>query len=453
MSWYETSALRTERHRFTADLAWTIVVGGLAVLATLALDTHGAFRPSSTLSTFVWSTLVVAPLAWRRVRPVASTAAVAGAAVGHVIAGMPLLLPADLAILVALYSVTVYGPRWAHRAAIAVALTGAGLLGAITAWYDGNVGTGLAMAVLAGAMALAAWALGLTRRSRRDLLDTLRERARSLEIERDQQAQIATAAERARIAREMHDIVAHSLSVVIAQADGGRYAATSNPEAAGRALEVIAETGRAALADMRRLLGVLRSDDGGPEANAPRAPQPGMSPSAGGASVGRANGGATGDPATSRRMTEGSRRMTEVVEPDDLPADLDDADLASLVDQARDAGMKVSFVKVGTPRRLPPGAGLTLHRVCQEALTNVRKHGGPDVSVTVVTRWEAASVELEVSDDGRGAAAEDGSGATPGYGLLGMSERAALFGGKVTAGPKPGGGWRVRFTMPLPAGA
>ncbi len=451
MSWYETSALRTERHRFTADLAWTVVLGGFAVLLSVVLEAGGAgvsaFRTVPLWRTALFAVLLVAPLTWRRVRPVPSTAAVALAAIAHVAAGQPLVLPADLAILVALYSVTVYGPRWAHRTAIVVALGGAALLGLIVWRYD-TLGAGFVLAVVGGAIALATWALALTRRSRRDLLDTLRERARSLEIERDQQAQIATAAERARIAREMHDIVAHSLSVVIAQADGGRYAATSNPEAAGRALEVIAETGRAALADMRRLLGVLRSDDGGPGANAPRAPQPGMSPSAGGAQA----GGATAlGPATSRRMTESTEAPAR--EPDDLPADLDDADLASLVNQARDAGMKVSFVKVGTPRRLPPGAGLTLHRVCQEALTNVRKHGGPDVSVTVVTRWEAASVELEVSDDGRGAAAEDGSGATPGYGLLGMSERAALFGGKVTAGPKPGGGWRVRFTMPLPAGA
>jgi signal transduction histidine kinase len=132
----------------------------------------------------------------------------------------------------------------------------------------------------------------------------------------------------------------------------------------------------------------------------------------------------------------------------------DDADLGGLLEQARQAGMRVSFVRVGTPRRLPPGAGLTLHRVCQEALTNVRKHGGPDVSVTVVARWGERSVELEVADDGRGAAAVDGEGdgTDQGYGLLGMRERAALFGGTRTAGPRPGGGWRVRFAMPLPAG-
>ncbi|WP_418276149.1 sensor histidine kinase [Isoptericola jiangsuensis] len=105
-------------------------------------------------------------------------------------------------------------------------------------------------------------------------------------------------------------------------------------------------------------------------------------------------------------------------------------------------------MRVGTPRRLPPGAGLTLHRAAQEALSNVRKHAGPDPGVTVVERWESDAVVLEVSDDGRGAAAGTGE---PGYGLLGMRERAAMFGGNVVTGPRPGGGWRVRFTMPLPS--
>lgn len=472
MSWYETSARRTERHRFRVDLVATLILGGLAVLLSVVVAGPASLVPGRVDLLPLWAVLMVAPLPWRRTQPVWSTAAVALAALTHVAAGVPLILPADVAILVALYSVTVYGPVWAHRAALGVALGGAGLLGAIIAFHDRELGTGLGIATLSGALVMAAWALGLVRRSRQDLLDTLRERARSLEIERDQQAQLATAAERARIAREMHDIVAHSLSVMIAQADGGRYAARSSPEAAGTALEVIAETGRAALADMRRLLGVLRSDDdAGRAGNAPRAPQPGMSPAwvldgpgtlAGAASggTGAAGAGAAGTGATAAGMGAGggargagappSSATTNPAGPRDLEAQIDDADLGSLVEQARGAGMKVSLVRMGTARRLPPGAGLTLHRVCQEALTNVRKHGGPGVDVTVVVRWQPAAVELEVSDDGRGAAATEGAEATPGYGLLGMSERAALFGGTVTAGPRPGGGWRVRFTMPLP---
>ncbi|QAY68935.1 sensor histidine kinase [Xylanimonas protaetiae] len=447
MGWYERASTWAEDHRFGIDAMWTAVLGLPTVLLTTAVRGLGlSWEARGGTATMLWAVLLVAPLAWRRVRPVESTAVVALAAAGHVVVGRsPLLLPADIAILVALWSVTVYGPAWAHRTAMAAALGGAGLLGLAVAVIGGSasdVATATALATMSAVLALAVWALALVRRSRREMVDALRDRAARLEIERDQQATIATAAERARIAREMHDIVAHSLSVVVAQADGGRYAAAADPAAAERALEVIAETGRAALADMRRLLGVLRSDDGGARdggargtrargdvvvgdagtTRAPRAPQPGMSPT------------------------------THAVAP--LVSDPDDADLGSLLDQARGAGMTVSFVRVGEPRRLPPGAGLTLHRICQEALTNVRKHGGPSVKVTVVVRWGTTSVELEVADDGRGAAAAEGPAgeAAAGYGLLGMRERAAMFGGQVTAGPRPGGGWRVRFTMPLPAG-
>ncbi|MCL2595134.1 MAG: sensor histidine kinase [Promicromonosporaceae bacterium] len=405
---------RMRRQRFAADAIGTVVLGVPAVWFSPEFNGGVSGISASTSTVIIWSILLVAPLAWRRAWPMASTLAVALAALGHVIAGIPIILPADLAILAALYSITVHGPVWAHRTALFVSLTGAGILGFGPLTSRVSAGESLTIALLAAALALAAWALGLVRRWRGDMLAALRDRAERLETERDQQAQIATQAERARIAREMHDIVAHSLSVMIVQADGGRYAGASDPAAAERALTVISETGRAALADMRRLLGVLR---------------------------------------------EGPSTSSEPAVPGFAPAPLvpqqgasDDADLGQLIEQARADGLRVSDVRVGEPRRLPPGAGLTLHRVCQEALTNVRKHGGPDVSVTVVTRWSATAIELEVSDDGRGAAASDratvsGEG---GFGLLGMRERAAMFGGTVTAGPKPGGGWRVRFVMPLP---
>ncbi|ACZ31614.1 histidine kinase [Xylanimonas cellulosilytica DSM 15894] len=484
MGWHERVSAWADEHRFGIDAVWTAVLGVPAALVSSALAAVGrSWSDPGNAIVALWGLALVAPLAWRRVRPVGSTAVIAVVAMGHVVvAGIPLILPADAAILVALWSVTVYGPAWAHRAALGVALLGAATLGLQMVLYNGFDQTSLTsatgFAIACGVLALAVWALGLVRRSRRETLDALRDRARRLEIERDQQATIATAAERARIAREMHDIVAHSLSVVVAQADGGRYAAAADPAAAARSLEVIAETGRAALADMRRLLGVLRSDDGGRGGGgagvggggvggtggvgvgmggggsggvgvvgtgggvgggtAPRAPQPGMSP--------RDDDGAASSGATSSGAASSGAAP--------LAVGPDDAELGSLLDQARGAGMTVSFVRVGEPRRLPPGAGLTLHRICQEALTNVRKHGGPGVKVTVVVRWGPTAVELEVSDDGRGAAAADDAagGGVAGYGLLGMRERAAMFGGQVTAGPRPGGGWRVRFRMPLPSG-
>ncbi|PZR54319.1 sensor histidine kinase [Xylanimonas oleitrophica] len=442
MGWYERAVAWGERHRFAIDAVGTTTAALFVVPASLATVAGGSLGRSGTWELLAWSVALVAPLAWRRVQPVWSTAVVAAAALSHLLLGPPIIFPADLAVLWALYAVTAYGPVWAHRAALGLALMGAAMLGGTMSLAAGDVNAGAAMAITASITALAAWAFGLVRRSRRETLEALRDRALRLEIERDQQAQIATAAERARIAREMHDIVAHSLSVIVAQADGGRYAAQADPQAAARVLGVVSETGRAALADMRRLLGVLRSDDA-PRATtdaphplpsgsrAPLAPMPGTVSSA------------VGHPAP----------VAPAV-PAGLAPGPDDADLESLLEQARGAGMRVSLVRVGDPRRLPPGAGLTLHRVCQEALTNVRKHAGPEVSVTVVTRWGPRSVELEVADDGRGAAAEpssgDGRAGSSGYGLLGMRERAAMFGGSVTAGPRPGGGWRVRFSMPLP---
>ncbi|WP_278235174.1 histidine kinase [Isoptericola sp. AK164] len=415
-----------EHHRFLVDAVGAGILA-LVVLLT-ASDLSGSDRGPAVV---VWSVALVVPLAWRRTHPVASVVAVYAVALAHLVSGLPLLLPGDLAVLAALWAVTVYGPRWAHVTAIVSAVAGCFLLGPVLvlqgAWFSGLADT-LGISLFCSTVALAVWALALVRRYRRVTVEALRDRAERLEVERDQQARIATAAERARIAREMHDIVAHSLSIVVAQADGGRYAASSDPQAAVRALDVVSETGRAALADMRRLLGVLRDDDG----HVVRAPAlSGAGPAPGG-----------GGPATPSGATA----------PPSSPAPLapqpDDAELDGLVVQAREAGMRVSLVRVGTPRRLPPGAGLTLHRVTQEALSNVRKHAGPQPRVTVVLRWEAEAVTVEVSDDGRGAAALPG---TDGYGLLGMRERAAVFGGSVTAGPRPGGGWRVRFTMPVPA--
>ncbi|WP_418276150.1 sensor histidine kinase [Isoptericola jiangsuensis] len=294
MGWYARTVRWFEGHRFTVD-ATVVALFALVVAATSTdLTNYAGGRSAATV---LWSLAVAVPLAWRRVRPVASAVAVYAVALAHLLAGFPLLLPADVAVLVALYSVTVYGPRWAHRTAIASTAAGCLLLVVVASVRSSGLGSPadvadlLPISVFLGSIALAVWAFGLTRRYRRVTTETLRDRAERLEVERDQQAQIATAAERARIAREMHDIVAHSLSIVVAQADGGRYAAASDPAAAARSLTVISETGRAALADMRRLLGVLRDDtidrtagDGSPPPHHPapldprRAPAPPASP-------------------------------------------------------------------------------------------------------------------------------------------------------------------------------
>jgi len=245
--------------------------------------------------------------------------------------------------------------------------------------------------LLAAAAGFATWkGRQATRRARR--LDEQLARDTAAE------AQLAAAAERARIAREMHDVVAHTLSVVVAQADGGRFAARTDPEAAARTLDTIAEVSRSALTEMRGLLGLLRDSDG----EAALGPQPSL---------------------------------------DDIP---------TLVAATREGGLDVAYVTTGTPRPLPIGAGLVLYRVAQEGLTNVLKHAGPGVKAFVQLTWEAADAVLTIADDGRGAAAHsDGSG----QGIVGMQERVTIFGGTLTAGPRAGGGFIVRARLPLQSAA
>ncbi len=234
------------------------------------------------------------------------------------------------------------------------------------------------------------------RRLRQREQDRLRERARLLEQERAQEIKLAATAERARIAREMHDVVAHSLSVTISQADGGRYAARTDPEAAITALETISVTGRQALNDMRALLGVLRQDD-----EQQLAPQP-------------------------------------------------DADvIPDLIEQVRGGGLNVDLKIIGRARKLPPGPALAAYRIVQESLTNVIKHAGPTSKAWVRLNWDATLLEIEVIDDGRGAGAGlDGIDTGGGQGIRGMNERATLYGGRLQAGPRTGGGFTVRAQLP-----
>ncbi|OCI32547.1 sensor histidine kinase [Oerskovia enterophila] len=460
MGWYENMGKWWERHRFAVDLTSTAVVALVFIPFALAYGTN--VTGGSTLST-LFTIGMLAPLPWRRVRPVASAVTVYAVALVHLLVGI-VFLPSDFLLLISLFSVTVYGPRWAHRTAMISSAAGSLVLGlrlAVNASSTAEAaGVLVFTAMFTTMMFLAVWAFGLVRRSRRETINALVDRAERLEVERDQQAQIATAAERSRIAREMHDIVAHSLSVIIAQADGGRYAGAADPAAATRALATVSDTGRAALADMRRLLGVLRTDDrdavagSGHPAQLTHAPGLNNRPrqvldearvtwATAGTATGQTTGARTSSPTTGAVPTAtGSVRRVE------LTPQPDSADLESLVSQVRDSGMRISLVRMGTPRPLPPGAGLTVYRVCQEALTNILKHAGPDPTVTVVVTWGVDSLQLAVDDDGRGASA-DGTH-SPGYGLLGMRERAVIFGGAVTTGPRPGGGFRVRFTMPIP---
>jgi len=351
-----------------------------------------AFFGGRALMLLVIAALVV-PVVFRRKYPVQgfAIAAVAGA-VQLIVFPQP--VGADLAILLLLYTLAAYRPRRVSVAGLAVCLAGA--VAAVVAWGPNGVGAidrVLLATVLFSGTALVAWVLGDSMRYRRAYLTALEDRAARLERERDAQAQIAAAAERARIARELHDVIAHNVSVMVVQADGAGYALRRDPERAGQALTAISRTGRQALAEMRRLLGVLRSDD----QQADLAPQPGLE------------------------------------------------QLRELLDQAREAGMSVSFTLEGPVRPLPEGAELAAYRVVQESLTNTRKHGGLAAAAAVTLRYQADGLLLQVTDDGLGAAAAaDG----PGHGLTGMRERVEMYGGTVRAGPLPSGGYQVTARLP-----
>jgi signal transduction histidine kinase len=247
--------------------------------------------------------------------------------------------------------------------------------------------------------ATAALALGLTVRIRRAQLAGLRERAARLEIERDQRGRLAVATERARVAREMHDIVGHNLSVIITLADAGRYATDLAPERGKEALQLIGDTGRQALSELRRVLGVLRETAGTSGAEPALSPQPGL------------------------------------------------ADIDTLCAGVRAAGLEVVYRTAGDVETLDSGVQLTVYRIVQEALTNTLKHAGPDTRVHLAILVEDTSLTIRVQDTGP--ALLPGPPREEGHGLVGLRERAALYGGKVSAGPAPGGGWSVRATLDL----
>jgi signal transduction histidine kinase len=365
--------------------------GGLAVL--LALVNAPALAAAGVgVADWLWFGAAHLPLVWRRRAPVLVFWTALGLAGAALTTAPPAIVqgvyPESL-VLVAIYTVARYRPRRHLWPAVAVP---EGIL-VVVAWQQEQPWTSLAL----GTSALAATVLlGVTVSTRRAYLAELEERARRLERERDQQARLAAATERARIARELHDIVAHNLAVMIALADGASFTATTAPHRAAATMQQVSETGRQALAEMRRLLGLLR-DDQPPQTPSELVPQPGLD------------------------------------------------DLDELVDQIRAAGVRVELTREGTAGAWGPGAGLAVYRIVQEALTNTLKHAGPRASAQVRLRYTAAGVDLDVTDDGAGRPAQPATAgmAASGHGLAGMIERATSYGGEVRAGPCRGTGWRV----------
>ncbi|MFF1920112.1 sensor histidine kinase [Streptomyces sp. NPDC058221] len=310
---------------------------------------------------------------------------------------------ANFAMLVITFTVATVGERWASRLALTCSLCAAAL--SQLRWPNSEPSglmEKLFVVVVMTVPFVLAWVLGDSMRTRRAYFDQLEERAARLEREREAQSKVAVAAERARIARELHDVVAHNVSVMVVQADGAAYVMDAAPDQARQALETISGTGRQALAEMRRLLGVLRTGDA-PETGE-YVPQP----------------------------------------------DVDQ--IADLIEHVRAAGLAVDFKIEGTPRPLPSGVELTAYRIVQEALTNTRKHGGPNAGASVRLVYFDDGLGLLVEDDGRGAAHElyeDGGADGAGHGMIGMRERVGMVGGTLDAGPRPGGGFRISVLLPL----
>jgi signal transduction histidine kinase len=383
--------------------SWLFDLMVAGIVALLVLPTGGGiwFGGSAVIGLGM-----AAALLWRRGRPLAVMAVVSALALLQV-----LLFPAsqdprpyDVAVLIAMYSVVKYGQRRWHGVLAAVPVV-IGLAIEVDRHLDRTLAAvdpvrawGEAMFFLLAACT-AVWLTGYTLRTRRLYVLGLEERAATAERERDHLATIAVAQERATIARELHDVVAHSMAVMIVQADGASYALDRDPEQARVAIKQVAATGRDALEDMRRLVGVLR-------------------------------GGADEENAADRRRV-GLDQLT------------------ALTDRARSAGLALTITEDGDRQPLPPAVELTVFRIVQEGLTNALRHAGPGARVALVLRYRPRLVRVEVTDDGGGALV----GASPrppgsGHGLVGMRERVAVHGGNFTAGPRLGGGWDVMAEVP-----
>ncbi|GGQ36266.1 signal transduction histidine kinase [Actinomadura coerulea] len=330
------------------------------------------------------------PLVLRRTFPRTVFAVVALVSFVQCVLGQ-IPVPANVSVLMGLYTVAA---GCAFRWGLAAALVGEVGAVMVTYRYPSGASDRKFTFVMMTVLVAGVYVLGLHMRTRRAYLRSVEERAERLERERDNEVKVAMAAERARIARELHDVVAHNVSVIVVQADGASYAIDTDVGRARQALDTISSTGRLALAEMRRLLGVLREND---DAGA-YAPQPGV------------------------------------------------AQLDELVEQVRAAGLAVEFEVDGDPEAMSEGRQLTVYRIVQEALTNTLKHGGPRVSVSVRLRYSGDALEIRVVDDGRGAAAPDDG---RGHGLAGMRERVAVYGGTVTAVPRAGGGFEVAAVLPV----
>jgi signal transduction histidine kinase len=364
-------------------LALVLLVLKLAFVFTGTLMSGGA-----TLLNVVTACALTLPLAWRRRSPLATASVVAAAiVVGDLVSGWSgSVLSFDCAIIAA-YSAGAHARQRHAVAALAVLLV-ANVVDAVGA--PGNRAGDLALGIVV--FSLVPWLVGQALRRERQRTATMQELATQLEAEREARAQDAVAAERGRIARELHDIVAHAISVIAVQADAASKLLRHDPARAQEPLATVQATARSALAEMRQLVGLLRETD---SQEAPREPQPGIN------------------------------------------------ELGRLVEDTRQSGLPVALKIDGVPRSLPASVDLATYRIVQESLTNVRKHAGA-AEAQVHIRYDTDVLVIRISDTGRG----EMSTRNGGHGLIGLRERVHLLGGWVEAGPCIDGGFALHARLP-----
>jgi signal transduction histidine kinase len=390
----------SERRSTLLDVLLAIALG---VLGVIDLAWHsGRSGAPIPIGAVALIGLQSGALAFRRRQPMAVYAIVGFATIAYAWLGYESNV-SGLAVLIAIYTVAASVPLSDAVGAAAIYVGGMtlSLIGAFQA--RGGTLEVFVSEFLINLLALVlAWTVGVTVRTRRAYIAALEARNTLLEREREENARLAVALERGRIARELHDVVAHNVSVVVVQAGAAERLVETDPDRARQAMRDVAATGRQALVEMRRLLGVLREDEPGDGME----PQPGV------------------------------------------------AELEALARRVRDAGLPVELSVQGQERPLPASAALSAYRIVQEALTNTLRHAGP-ARARVILRYLPDALEIQVSDNGTGSLASrtdpaqrtDGGG----HGLIGMRERVMLFGGELTAGPRPEGGYAVVARIPTPS--
>ena len=389
-----------ERRPFVADLALAAGVALVGLFITLVLVVPNAtLQPPPVAGIVLWGMLLAAPLALRRRFPVAVLLITGLHFMGYWAVGQPNEIGAWLVLGVALYSAAVHGRRpHAGRVAAGIAAVMAVIIAGMAVGTGGATPIEALAAILFNSVPFAvAWPLGTMMRSLRRTRASLEERNRQLDEERERNARQAIVEERVRIARELHDVVAHHVSVIGVQAGVARRLFDRRPEQAAEAIAAVESTSRQAILELHQVVGFLRGHD---ERSDDLAPQPDL---------------------------------------ERLPA---------LIDQMRTAGLPVDYQVEGTAHRWSAAVELSAFRIVQEALTNVLKHAGPS-RTTVRVRHASDGLDIEVLDDGgRGVIRNGGNGdGTGGRGLAGMRERAALHAGVLEAGPRDGSGFRVYATL------